>query len=120
MAKGTIPATGVAQSAADFTQQGWLYYGEGEAGAAEQSFRTAISLSPGLIDAYYGLGLALKVQGVKPEAIQAFTKVVELLNREVANEPTRNQMLRRLAKGQINLLQSGDWGLEKEIWKRSK
>jgi tetratricopeptide (TPR) repeat protein len=108
------------QSAAENAHQGWQFYGKGDLRAAEECFRIAISLSPALVDAYFGLGLALKAQNRGPEAIEIFQKVVDLLEKDTTIDSTRRAMLRRLTSGQINLLKSGDWGLEKEIWVRSK
>lgn len=107
-----------AQSAEDFFQKGWEYHSKNQEDAAEQSFRRAIQMSPGLFDAYFGLGLVLKAQGRKQDAIQAFRKVLALLDEGISGEQAQRQMLRRLTLGHINMLNSGDWNLEKEIWKR--
>ena len=108
----------IAQSAEDFLRKGWEFHSKKQEDSAEESFRRAIHMSPGLFDAYYGLGLVLKAQGRKQEAIQAFKKVLDLLEDESSSEQTQRQMLRRLTLGHINMINSGDWNLEKEIWKR--
>jgi len=105
------------QSAADFLRLGWVFHGKSNESIAEENFLKAISLSPALIDAYYGLGLVLKAQGRRQEAVKTFGEVVSLLDKDISIDRTRRAVLRRLTHGHINLLQSGDWGLEKEIWK---
>jgi tetratricopeptide (TPR) repeat protein len=108
------------QSIDEYLRQGWANYGKGDLRTAEERFRKAISLGPALIDAFYGLGLALKAQGRREEAIEIFQKLVDLLERDTTLDNIRRTMLQRLTKGQINLLKYGDWGLEKEIWKRER
>lgn len=108
------------QSAAEFQNKGWHNYGTGDLRAAEDYFRKAISLSPALIDAYYGLGLVQKAAGDRQGAVDTFQKVLDLLEHDTSIENTRQAMLHRLANAQVNMLNSGDWGLEKEIWKSGK
>ena len=109
----------ILQSANDYLRQGWLDHGRSNETSAEEEFRKAIQLGPGLIDAYYGLGLVLKAQGRGKEAIQIFEKALDLVQNDTATEKVRMQMLGRLIRGHINLLNSGDWNLEKEVWKHS-
>jgi hypothetical protein len=59
----------------------------------------------------------LKAQGRRQESVKTFAEVVSLLDKDISIDRTRRAILRRLAHGHINLLESGDWGLEKEIWK---
>lgn len=108
----------IAQSAEDFLQKAWEHHSNKQDDAAEVSFRRAIQMSPGLFDAYFGLGLVLKAQGRKQEAIEAFNKVLELLEVEISSDQAQRHMMRRLTLGHINMINSGDWNLEKEIWKR--
>jgi tetratricopeptide (TPR) repeat protein len=108
------------QSVDDYVRQGWEHYGKGDLSSAEELFKKAISLSPAEIDAFHGLGLALKTQGKREEAIDTFQKLVDLLEKDNTMDNIRRTMLMRLSKGQINLLKFGDWGLEKEIWKRER
>ena len=77
-------------------------------------------MKPNSINAYYGLGLILKVQGRKQESIDAFNKVIELLETDPIEEQARSEMLRRLSKAHINQMTTGDWGLDGEIWKPSE
>jgi tetratricopeptide (TPR) repeat protein len=111
----TIP-----QSAEDYLRLGWVDHGKANETAAEEEFQRAIQLSPALIDAYFGLALALKAQGRKQESIKIFQKVIELLDKDLSIDKTRHAVLRRLTHGHINQLESGDWGLEKEVWKHTR
>jgi tetratricopeptide (TPR) repeat protein len=108
------------KSAEDFMKNGWIEHtSDKEPFTAEQSFRQAITINPRLVDAHYGLGLALKAQGRKKDATQAFQTVIELTNQEIEDRG-RAEMLRRLALGHINQLNIGDWSLEKEIWQHKQ
>ena len=66
---------------------------------------------------HIGLGLVLKTQDRRQDAILAFQNVVDLLEANPIEDRSRSQMLRRLAIGHMNQLKTGDWDLEKEIWK---
>jgi tetratricopeptide (TPR) repeat protein len=103
----------------DYYREGWTLHGsKKDEDAAEENFRQAIALSPKSVDAYYGLGLVLKAQDRRQEAIQAFQKVLDLLSANTVEDRIRSQMLHRLSIGHINQMKTGDWDLEKEIWKR--
>lgn len=104
----------------DYLREGWALHGSRKnEDMAEEYFRQAASANPKSIDAYYGLGLVLKAQDRRQEATQVFQKVVDLLDANVVEDRVRAGMLRRLTLGHINQMRSGDWGLEKEIWKRA-
>ncbi len=106
------------QDAEDFIDQGWKYHAqEKNETAAEESFKNAISLNPESIDAYYGLGLVLKAQSRKKESIDIFNKVIKLIEAYPTDEQSQGEMMRRLSMAHINQMESGDWGLEGEIWK---
>jgi tetratricopeptide (TPR) repeat protein len=108
------------QTAEEFVDQGWSFHAQQkDETAAEESFRRAISLSPESVDGYYGLGLILKAQGRKQESKDTFNKVIELLETNPTKEQARGEMMRRLSLAHINQMESGDWGLEGEIWKHS-
>jgi tetratricopeptide (TPR) repeat protein len=105
----------------DYFREGWsLHSSKKDEDAAEEDFRKALALNPKSVDAYFGLGLVLKAQDRRQDAIQAFQEVVDLLNSGTVEDRSRMQMLRRLAIGHMNQLRTGDWDLEKEIWKRTK
>lgn len=105
----------------DYYREAWAFHGsKKDEDAAEENFRQAIALNPSSVDAYYGLGLVLKAQDRRQDAIQAFQKVVELLDAQTVGDLSRAHMLRRLSIGHMNQMKTGDWGLEKEIWGRIK
>jgi len=97
----------------------WSRLGNGENLHAEELFRQVIDLNPQVVDGWYGLGLALKVQGRKEEAIRCFQKALELIEIGLVADRTRRSMVRRLALGHINLLRNGNWNLEKEFWQKN-
>lgn len=101
---------------AGFMRRGWAYHTRGKEGEAEVDFRQAIALDADSIDAHYGLGLMLKAQGRKNEALESFKKSMSLLEAGKIDDATRTEMLRRLTLGHINEITDGDWNLEREIW----
>ncbi len=103
-------------SASEYVNIGWEQKSGGKLDDAEASFRKAISLEPSSVEAYFGLALILKIQDRRQESIKSFEKVIELIDKDYQDK-VRGQMLKRLSKGHINQLSSGDWNLEKEIWK---
>lgn len=107
------------KTAADFIRRGWENRTGGKLDDAEKDFRKAISLDERSVEAYYGLGLMLKSQDRKKEAIENFTMVLEMIDTNLEDH-ARIEMLRRLSKGQINMIKGGDWNLEKEIWRKEK
>jgi tetratricopeptide (TPR) repeat protein len=105
----------------DYIREGWmLHSSKKDDDAAEENFRQAITLNPKSVDAYYGLGLVLKAQDRRQDAIIAFQQVVDFLDASTVEDRSRSQMLHRLAIGHMNYLKTGDWNLEKEIWKRAE
>ena len=105
----------------DFFRQGWIQHSsEKDEGAAEESFRQAISLGRNNVDAYYGLGLVQKAQGKNKEAVDTFQTVIDKIEAGGIEDRVRAEMLRRLTLGHINMLKSGDWGLEEEIWRHKE
>jgi tetratricopeptide (TPR) repeat protein len=105
-------------SADDFLKRGMAYYARKQYESAENDLRTAISLNADLLDAYYSLGMVLKAAKKNEEAIQEFEKVLNMLNSGRVKNSDQLAMLRRLSKGHINFIKTGDWNLEKEIWQR--
>ena len=92
---------------------GWGFYGQRQYDAAAKAFEQALTLDRELTDAYYGLGLALKASGAAQAAVSAFETVVKL----APQDPSwvRGQMLGRLARGHINWIKNGNWGLDTDI-----
>jgi tetratricopeptide (TPR) repeat protein len=101
-----------------YRRRGWAYHARGMNDLAEADFRRALSIDSDDVDANYVLGLVLKAQGRKEEAIPSFQKAVSLIEAGKLENKDRSEMLRRLALGHINELTVGDWNLEKEIWQR--
>ncbi len=108
-------------TAEDFLKRGWAYHARQRYTEAEADFRKALELSPDDTEILYALGLCLKRQDRKDEAVEAFQRVLHLLEeREPEDESAkvRAGMLRRLTLGHVNELTKGDWDLEKEVWQR--
>ncbi|HLE14293.1 MAG TPA: hypothetical protein VI776_06060 [Anaerolineales bacterium] len=101
-----------------YRRRGWAFHSRDLDDQAEADFRRAISIDPEDVDATYVLGLVLKAQGRKDEAIVSFQKAVDLIQAGKVENRDRREMLRRLALGHINEIKDGDWNLEKEIWQR--
>jgi len=80
------------QSVDEYLRQGWANYGRGDLPAAEERFRKAISLGPALIDAFYGLGLTLKAQERREEAVEIFLKLIDLLEKDTTLDNIRRTM----------------------------
>lgn len=106
------------QSAADHAQRGWLFYSRGVLDRAEADFRTALQGDPENADILYGLALTLKASGASTKALDVLDQAVKLADR--IEDKQRAQILVRLVRGQINQIQTGDWNLEKEVWKRTE
>ncbi len=104
------------ETAEDFVRRGMAFYARKRYDRAEDDLRQAVSLDPKLVDAHYALGMTLKA-AKKPEAAAlAFQEVIRLINNGAIRTQTTAEMLRRLALGHVNQIQTGDWNLEKEIW----
>lgn len=113
------PAPGIkANNIEELLKSGWTLLGKGELDSAEEVFRKACMVDPKSIEAFYALGLVLKSEERKKDAITAFEHVIKLIEDKVEKDPTRARMLRRLALGHVNQLRDGDWNLEKEIWQK--
>lgn len=111
------PAAVKVESIMDYSSRGWLYYSSGQFENAVDDFRHVLEVEKDDIDAWYGLGLSLKAAGDTIGAVDAFTSVLGLIGS--VNDKQRVNVLTRLVKGQINQIKTGDWNLEKEVWKRS-
>ena len=100
-------------SAAAHNNLGWGLYGQKQLAEAVKELQEAIRLDGQLFDAHYGLGLAYKASGAKAEAITEFRAAYDLAGH--LEDRVRGQMLRHLLHGHINQLNTGDWGLDKEL-----
>ncbi len=99
-----------------FMRRGWAHHAKGEHERAESDFRRAVSYSPESVDANFALGLNLKSQGRKDEAVEVFNQTMQLIVGEKAESDSKTEMMRRLTLGHINELTIGDWNLEDQIW----
>lgn len=108
------------ETPADYLRRGYAYYARNMFPKAIADYQKAIGLDPTFVDAYYAQGMAYKAQKSTQEGIQAFKKSIELIDAGKVADPTRAQMLRRLASGHINEMTVGDWNLEKEIWQHEE
>jgi tetratricopeptide (TPR) repeat protein len=111
------PATMSASTTLEYNLRGWLFYSHQNYEKAVSDFRRVLEKNNNEVDAWYGLGLSLKFAGSSTEAVDAFNKVLGLI--KTMEDKQRKNVLERLAKGQVNQIQTGDWDLEKEVWKRS-
>jgi tetratricopeptide (TPR) repeat protein len=108
------------QTVADYLRRGWAYRALDQEEKAEQDFRAALGLEARSVDAAYALGMTLKAQGKKDQALAAFQQAVTLLDEGAEQDHDRQEMLHRLALGHINMISRGDWDLEREIWRRDQ
>lgn len=106
------------RDAAAFLRRGYAFYGSGQYDRSIDDFKRAIDLEEKNVDAIYALGMSLKASGKKEEAIALFKKAIALLDQGVVIDKSRSRMLRRLALGHVNDINTGDWNLEGEIWQR--
>ena len=97
------------QSAEAHANLGWGYYGTDKWDEAILEFNEALRLEPGNVDALYGLALSRKCSGAKVDAVTAFNAAMEQLPK--LEDQMRGNVLRRLARGHINMIQSGEWKL---------
>ena len=117
--KSTVPdpLTVIPENTMEFASRGWLFFSNQDFDKAIDDFRHVLDEERNDIDTWYGLGLALKAAGFANEAVAAFNSVLSLVRSE--KDKQRANIISRLATGQINHIQTGDWNLEKEVWKRS-
>jgi tetratricopeptide (TPR) repeat protein len=97
------------QTAADFSERGWLFYQQADYDRAANDFGLALDLEPDNADIQYAMGLALATGGHVPEATAAFEKALKLL--DGLDDPVRQRMLKTITQGHINRLSTGDWHL---------
>jgi tetratricopeptide (TPR) repeat protein len=108
---------GEPSTADEYQKRGMAFYARKKYNDAEVDLQKAISLEGNNIDSYYTLGMVLKALDHKEEAVQAFTKALDMIKTNPGPSSAKYDMLKRLALGHINEMTQGDWNLEKEIWK---
>jgi len=110
------PATMQVETSDDYTKRGWMYFSKKQFDLATEDFRHVLASETNNIDTWYALGLSLKSSGAHSKAVEAFEKVLGLVDQ--LEDKQRANILTRLSHGQINQMKTGDWNLEKEVWKR--
>ncbi len=104
------------QTPDDFLERGWLYYSLQKYELAAADFDVALRNAPGSLDSWYALGLTLKAMGDGQKAVEAFSRV-DIMTGEI-DDHQKAMIISRLAHGQINQIKTGNWNLEKEVWKK--
>jgi len=111
---GNIPPP---QDAQGYLNRGVVFYARRQYEQAIQDLLQAASLDASLVDPHYCLGMAYKASQQNSEAIQAFQQALAQLEKQTILRAEAKTMLRRLALAHINEIQTGNWNLEKEIWR---
>jgi tetratricopeptide (TPR) repeat protein len=94
------------KTAEDYLQRAWISMANKDFAQAEADFNESLRLNGQLADAFYGLGLILKVQGEPEKAIRSFQEALALIQMDIFNDmPQRGTILRNLCKSQISMLQ---------------
>ncbi len=106
----------IPQSNEDFLERGWLYYARKQFELAQSDINQVLQNEPNNVDGWYVLGLTLKALGKTQKAVDAFSRIDSVINE--IDDHQRATIISRLAHGQINLLTTGNWNLEKEVWKK--
>ena len=104
------------KSGEEYLKRGFAYYARKQYENAENDLRAALAMDVDPVEAYYCLGMVFKAASKTEEAIQCFEKVLDLLSQSRMKNYDRQAMLRRLARGHVNFMKTGDWNLEKEMW----
>ena len=90
----------------EFLERGWLYYSHKKYELAEADFNLVLQKEPASVDAWYALGLTLKVMGEAQKALDAFAKIDAVIGG--IDDHQRATIISRLAHGQINQIKTGD------------
>ncbi|HVP21278.1 MAG TPA: tetratricopeptide repeat protein [Anaerolineaceae bacterium] len=102
----------------EFMERGWLFYSHKNYESAEADFRFVLQREPTDVEALYALGLTLKALGKSQEAVAVFSQIDAALT--AIEDHQRAVMLSRLAHGHLNQIKTGEWNLEKEVWKTKR
>lgn len=84
----------------------WRSHSVGRDDSAIEEFRKLLASNPDDIDTLYGLGMALRGSGQQQEAVEVFSKILELLKAQSAKDEAdmnRLEMLKRMAQQQRDL-----------------
>jgi len=96
---------------------GWALYAAGRFLDSAGVARECQTMASGDPEPSYLLGVALKASGDRSGAAAAFGAAAA--DAPGLPDTVRGAMLRRLAVGQMNWLQRGEWNLEPETWVRT-
>ena len=88
------------QTAEDYSRRGWFHLSAQETESAVSDFKTAVSMNSGLVEAVYGLGMALNADNQGQEAIKAFDQAIALLDNGAFEDNARAEMFRRIIRAQ--------------------
>lgn len=99
-------------TAAEFAQRGWNHYSKKEYFRAEADFRKALELSPDNPDYFYALAMSLQSSGRPQEAVQAYEKAIQTMQKPDDENRVRYLMMTRLAKGHISRIKTGEWRID--------
>ena len=105
------------ETAREYIQRGMSFYARKRYEESEADFKMAIEADANNEDGFYGLGMVYKARGELEKSTNSFNEVIRLVANSPSEQHNRQEMLRRLALGHINEMQTGDWNLEKEIWR---
>jgi tetratricopeptide (TPR) repeat protein len=97
---------------------GWALYGAGRIQEARQVLEAASQRHPNDLETLYALALTLKRAGESNLAVKALKRIADLI--PSITDRTRSAVLRRITHGHLNMLERGQWDLEKEIWGRAE
>ncbi len=89
---------------------------QGRLRGSKSAFARCGTLAPDDPEGIYGKGMALRAQDKRAAAVATFDEAAVLADR--LSDRTRARMLHRLAIAHMHYLRDGDWGLEKEVWRR--
>jgi tetratricopeptide (TPR) repeat protein len=93
----------------EYFNRGMLFYSHEDFDLAEADFKQAMSKDPEAVDPIYGLALTYKGANQAEKAIEAFKKVVDLLQKgKLDNQPERKAMLMRISRSHIKSLQEAE------------
>ncbi len=104
----------IPQNLDDYILRGWAYYACKQYAKALSDYQKAYESAPNDVEINYAMGLVYKADGQNDAALRHFRASLD--NISAVTDQVRAHMLKRLIKGQINDIQTGDWNLEKELW----
>lgn len=108
------PTTMEASTVEEYVNRGMLFYSHEKFDQAEADFKQAMSMDPEAVDPIYGLALAYKGADQADQAIEAFEKVIALLDQgKMDDQPERKTMLKRISKSHIKSLEASGAAAQK-------